>query len=109
MMQAFSACRRPLRVLLPTLGSAGDVHPVIAFGVALRVRMHRATILTNPLFQPLIEKQGLEFLPVRTIEDGYAAIADPDLWRSRKGFEVVTRRVMVPAIAKMYRLIAPPN
>jgi rhamnosyltransferase subunit B len=96
---------RPLHVLLPTLGSAGDVHPFIALALALKARMHRATIITNPLFQPLIEQQGLEFLPVGTLEDVYAAIADPLLWHRRRGFEVVARRVMAPAIATIYRLL----
>jgi UDP:flavonoid glycosyltransferase YjiC (YdhE family) len=36
-----------LHVLLPTMGSAGDVHPFIALGAALQARGHRATILTN--------------------------------------------------------------
>jgi UDP:flavonoid glycosyltransferase YjiC (YdhE family) len=97
--------RSPLHVLLPTLGSAGDVHPFIALGIALRARGHRATILTNPYFQPLIEMQGLEFLPVGTLEDVGSALADPDLWHPRRGFEVVARRVIVPSIAEIYRLI----
>jgi rhamnosyltransferase subunit B len=105
MMPNLSACRRPLHVLLPTLGSAGDVHPFIALGLALRARMHRVTVITNPLFQPLIEQQGLEFLPVGTAEDVYAAIADPHLWHRRRGFEVVARRVILPVIATIYRLI----
>jgi len=96
---------KPLHVLLPTLGSAGDVHPFIALGLALRARGHRATILTNPYFQPLIERLGLDFLPVGTLADVDAAIADPNLWHPRKGFEVVARRVMVPAIEQIYRLI----
>ncbi|HSY08082.1 MAG TPA: nucleotide disphospho-sugar-binding domain-containing protein [Steroidobacteraceae bacterium] len=100
-----AARQRPLRVLLPALGSAGDVHPVIALGLALRARSHRVTILTNPHFQPLIEQQGLRFLPVGTLADADAAIADPDLWHPRKGFGVVAQRVMVPAIAAIYRLI----
>jgi rhamnosyltransferase subunit B len=94
-----------LHVLLPTIGSAGDVHPFIGLGLALRARGHRATILTNPLFQPLIEQQGLGFLPVGTVKDAEEAMADPDLWHSRKGFEVVAQRVIVPAIAQIYRLI----
>ena len=96
---------KPLHVLLPTLGSAGDVHPFIALGLALRTRGHRATILTNPYFQPLIERLGLHFLPVGTLADVDGAIADPNLWHPRKGFEVVAQRVMVPAIEKIYRLI----
>jgi rhamnosyltransferase subunit B len=105
MLPTLPASLRPLRVLLPTLGSAGDVHPAVALGLALRARNHQVTIMTNPLFQPLIEKQGLGFLAVGTIEDAYAAIADRDLWHPRRGFGVVAQRVMVPAIAQMYRLI----
>ena len=92
-------------MLLPTLGSSGDVHPFIALGTELRARGHRATILTNPYFQDLIEAQGLEFLPVGRTEDVGSAIADPDLWHARRGFEVVARRVIVPSIAEIYRLI----
>jgi rhamnosyltransferase subunit B len=96
---------RPLNVLLPAIGSAGDVHPILALGIALKRRGHRATILTNPLFQELIEGQGVEFLPLGTIDDARATIADPDLWHPRKGFEVVARRAIVPSIAEVYRYI----
>ncbi len=96
---------RPLKLLLPTIGSAGDVHPVLALGIALQSRGHRATILTNPLFQELIEGQGVGFLPVGTIDDARATIADPDLWHPRKGFEVVAQRAILPAMAEVYRHI----
>jgi rhamnosyltransferase subunit B len=99
------AARRPLKVLLPTLGSAGDVHPFVALGLALRERGHRAILITNPLFQPLIEARGLEFLPLGTLEDVENAVADPDLWHARRGFEVVARRVLLPAIEATYRHI----
>jgi rhamnosyltransferase subunit B len=94
-----------LKILLPALGSAGDVHPVVALGLALRARGHRATVLTNPLFQELIETQGLGFLPVGTLEQAREAIADPDLWHPRKGFEVVARRAILPAMPEVYRHI----
>src|ERR1700761_4081212 len=93
-----------LHVLLPTMGSAGDVHPFIALGVALQARGHRATILTNPLFQPIVEAQGLGFLAVGTVQEANAAIGNPDLWHLRKGFRVIAQ-VLVPAIAQTYRLI----
>jgi len=93
-----------LQVLLPTMGSAGDVHPFIALGVALNARGHRATILTNPIFQALIEAQGVGFLPVGTAAEANAAIANPELWHLRKGFKVIAQ-VIVPAISAIYRLI----
>jgi rhamnosyltransferase subunit B len=95
----------PLNILLPTIGSAGDVHPVIALAVALQARGHRATVLTNPFFQELIEAQGLGFLPVGTVEGAQATIADPDLWHPRRGFGVIARRAMIPAVPETYRHI----
>jgi rhamnosyltransferase subunit B len=93
-----------LHVLLPTMGSAGDVHPFIALGAALKARGHRATILTNPIFQSLIEAQGIGFLAVGSAAQANAAIANPELWHLRKGFKVIAQ-VIVPAIADIYRLI----
>jgi len=92
-------------VLLPTLGSAGDVHPFIGLGRALVARGHRATLLTNPYFRPAIEAQGLGFLAVGSLTDVESALADPDLWHARRGFEVVARRVIVPSIERVYRHI----
>jgi rhamnosyltransferase subunit B len=86
------------------MGSAGDVHPFIALGAALMARGHRATILTNPIFQTLIEAQGIGFLAVGSAADANAAIANPELWHLRKGFKVIAQ-LIVPAIAEIYRLI----
>jgi rhamnosyltransferase subunit B len=96
---------RRLNVLLPTLGSAGDVHPFIALGRELRARGHRATIITNPFFQERIEAQGLGFLPVGSIADVESAIADPDLWHPKRGFEVVAKRVIIPSTSEIFRII----
>jgi len=86
------------------MGGAGDVHPFIALGAALKARGHRATILTNPIFQAVIERQGIGFLPVGSAEEANAAIANPELWHLRKGFKVIAQ-VVVPAIEQIYRLI----
>jgi rhamnosyltransferase subunit B len=92
-------------VLLPTLGSAGDVNPFIGLGLALKARGHRATLITNPYFQSSIEAHGLGFLPVGSLADVESALADPDLWHARKGFAVVARRVIVPSMEAVYRHI----
>jgi rhamnosyltransferase subunit B len=103
--KALNSNRSPsLHVLLPTMGSAGDVHPFIALGMELKARGHRATILTNPIFQELIEAQGLGFLAVGTAEEANAVIANPELWHLRKGFSVIAQ-IVVPAIAEVFSLI----
>jgi rhamnosyltransferase subunit B len=104
-MPMASPPRRRLNVLLPTLGSAGDVHPFIALGLALKARGHRATLLTNPYFQSSIEAQGLGFLAVGSLADVESALADPDLWHSRRGFQVIARRLILPSIETVYRHI----
>ena len=61
-------------------------------------------ILTNPIFQALIEAQGIGFLAVGSAAEANAAIANPELWHLRKGFKVIAQ-VIVPAIAEIHRLI----
>jgi rhamnosyltransferase subunit B len=78
---------------------------MIGLGLALQARGHRVTILTNAYFEELIEKCGLGFLPVGTVEDARAAIANPNLWHQRKGFEVVARRAILPSMQPVFRLI----
>lgn len=89
---------------MPTLGSVGDVNPVIGLGLALQARGHRAIVLTNPYFADLIERQGLGFLPVGTLQEAQAAFSYPHLWHPRKGAEQIMR-LMVAPIAQLYRLI----
>jgi rhamnosyltransferase subunit B len=90
--------------LLPTLGSAGDVNPVIGLGLALQSRGHRATVLTNPYFADLIKRQGLGFLPVGTLEDAQQAFSYAHLWHPRKGAEHIMR-IMIAPIRQIYHLI----
>src|SRR4029079_14583906 len=40
-----------------------------------------------------------------TLEEAQATIADPDLWHARKGFEVIARRAILPAMTQVYRHI----
>jgi rhamnosyltransferase subunit B len=93
-----------VNVLLPTLGSSGDVNPFVALGVALQARGHRATVITNPIFQAQIESQGLRFLAVGTATQAHGVIANPDLWHLRKGFGIISQ-VLVPALEQVFHLI----
>lgn len=93
-----------LHVLLPTLGSAGDVHPFIALGLALQSRGHRATLVTNPLFQPLVEGCGLGFEGVGSAERARAAISNPDIWHPRRGLPLVLQ-IMASAVPEIFSIL----
>lgn len=92
-------------ILLPTIGSAGDVHPVIGLGRGLQARGHRVTIITSAYFQPLIEQMGLGFLPLASAAEYQQAIDDPLLWHPTKAFGFVAQHFLLPATRRLYALL----
>jgi UDP:flavonoid glycosyltransferase YjiC (YdhE family) len=78
-----------LDFLLISIGSHGDVHPFVGLGSTLRSRGHRVTMITNPHFEPLVRKCGLDFLGVGKAEDYHKLASNPDLWRIKTCFETV--------------------
>jgi len=95
-----------LHVLLPTLGSAGDVHPAIALGIALKKRRHQATVITNEVFSEAVRAAGLDFIALGTAAEAQETIADPRLWHPTKGFQCIAERIIVPNISRLYDILA---
>lgn len=81
----------PLNLLLATVGSAGDIHPFLALGGALRARGHRVTLACPEPFGPLVRQAGLEPCVMGTAAQYEAVTHEPDLWHPRKGFGVIWR------------------
>jgi rhamnosyltransferase subunit B len=80
-----------MHVLISCFGSAGDVHPFIAVGAALRMRGHRVELLASPYFRERIEAIGLTFVPVGTLEDYFLAVNDAQIADPRRGFVALWR------------------
>lgn len=53
-----------MRVAILTVGSRGDVQPLVAFGAGLRDAGHAVTVCTHPPFADLVTSQGLAFAPL---------------------------------------------
>lgn len=87
-----------MHVLLIALGSHGDVHPFVGIGLALRARGHRVQVATNPYFASLIQRVGLEFLPIGEESDYLQMAANPAFWKRIGG-----PRAIMPWIAKVIR------
>lgn len=83
-----------MNVLLVPVGSAGDVHPFVGVGKALRERGHAVTVLTNGHFARLIEGEGLRFAALGTEEEYQRTIDDVDLWHPTRSFRVVARSIL---------------
>ena len=81
--------RPAVRVLVASIGSAGDVHPFLAVALALRDRGHAVSFATNAYFAPLLERVGLPLLPVGTVEQFDSATSHPGLWSQFRGIAVL--------------------
>jgi rhamnosyltransferase subunit B len=95
-----------MKVLLPTLGSAGDVHPFLAIGQAMQARGHDVEILTNPVFEGMVQRAGLQFYPIGTPQHYAEAIGSPKLWHPIDGLGVLWRRMARQAVEPVYRRIS---
>ena len=55
---------RPLRVVLASVGSRGDVQPMLALAQTLRARGHAVLITAPPNFAAWTHDLGFEFAPL---------------------------------------------
>jgi UDP:flavonoid glycosyltransferase YjiC (YdhE family) len=57
------------RILLATLGSLGDLNPVLAMAKALEEAGHRVRVAANPMHADTACRQGMEFVPLGLLAD----------------------------------------
>ena len=75
--------------MLP-VGSAGDVHPFVGIGIALKARGHEVSIITNPHFSPVVTRAGLRLVPFGTVDQFDRLTKQPDLWHRDRGMRVIS-------------------
>lgn len=75
----------PLNIILLSIGSHGDVHPMVGIGQRLQQRGHSVTLIANGHFESLARSAGLSFDPIGTHEEFLEIARDKDLWHPRKG------------------------
>ncbi len=85
------------RILLNTIGSAGDVHPFVAIALALHQRGHEVVILTNPYFKDRILAAGIGFWPLGDADTYRRLIKDPRLIAGSRSPTFVIDELIKPA------------
>jgi rhamnosyltransferase subunit B len=95
-----------MKFVLASVGSAGDVHPYLAIGHALRARGHEVAFFCNAEHQAAIEAAGLEFLPAGDGVRYSEATSNPDLWHPVKGMGVLWRNLLAPSMEPLYKVLA---
>ena len=56
--------RETMRILIPTIGSRGDVQPFIALAQGLIRAGHYVILASHPLMHSLVETHGVTFTPI---------------------------------------------
>lgn len=84
-----------MRILLTSLGSAGDIHPFVAIGRELALRAHTVTLLVNPHFEPTVRATGLGFIPLGDEFDFKEKMNVPNAAHPRKGSMTVLRELLI--------------
>lgn len=77
-----------------TLGSAGDLHPLLPVALELSRRGHRVQFAANPWFRAAVEREGLAFRPVGVPLGPEEYAAHPEILDPRQGGLVGVRHLM---------------
>jgi len=94
-----------MRFLFATLGSYGDVFPLLTMGKDLQERGHSVTIVANPLFHAIVNEAGLSFLPLGVENDYFDEIQNPDIWHPTRGFRLVVEYGILRMLKPLYEII----
>src|SRR5579864_8777461 len=104
-----------MRVLLSTIGSRGDVQPLVALAVQLKALAHDVRICAPPDFRDLVEGFGIPFAPlgreVRSTARPDTPQAPPSAEQIRQMIEgtVATQFETIPAAAQNCDVIVAAN
>src|SRR5689334_9961279 len=94
-----------MHYVLATIGSLGDLHPLLALGLELSCRRHRIVIATSETHRGAVEATGLEFAPMRPhfeIEPERVRWLFDPTW----GPQRLLRDLIFPQIEPMYEDLA---
>jgi len=95
-----------MRVLLATIGSLGDLHPVLGLGIELRGRGHSVTIATSESHRRSVEAASLPFAAIRPNQN-----LDPrrmrKLFDQRRGPKRLIRDFGMPIVRETYGDLLP--
>ncbi len=91
-----------MHILFASLGSLGDLHPVMGMAVELKRRGHRVRIASTPFYREKVEGLGLEFSPVRPAWDPTDTSLIAQCQDMRRGTEILLRRLVLPHLRDTY-------
>ena len=90
------------RILFASIGSLGDLHPMMGMAVQLKRRGHRVRIASTPFYRERVEALGLEFRPLRPDWNPQDAELIAQCQDMRRGTEVLLCKLVLPHLRNSY-------
>lgn len=73
-----------MHAILTSIGTDGDILPMIGLGVALKARGHRVTMVVAENYADLVAAHWLEFRQLVSAAQMHALLSNPDFWHPVK-------------------------
>jgi rhamnosyltransferase subunit B len=89
--------------VLATLGSLGDLHPMIALALGLKSRGHQVALATTDFYRTKVESAGLTFRNLRPSVSPDDAQIIRQVMDLKKGPEYLIRTLLMPYLRDMYQ------
>lgn len=90
-----------MRIVFASLGSLGDLHPLLALAAAARTRGHTAVIAASAPYRQYVETLGFLFCRIRPDLEPQPASVE-HLSHARRGPERLLREEIFPAVRETY-------
>src|SRR5258708_25020001 len=94
-----------MRVLLVSIGTAGDLLPFIALGKALRGRGHDVTVLGNGYFRDVAHQASLGFVEVCSADEHVRRTRQRRGWNLQRSFREGGRNLLED-MPRVYEAVA---
>ena len=91
-----------MKIMLVTVGTAGDVFPMIGIGRALQIRGHHVELASTADYAATVRRSGLPFRELHSIP-GIRNVAD--FYHPTRSMHVVAERLWIPAVKAVYELL----
>lgn len=94
-----------MQYILTTIGSYGDLFPILGLAVELQQRGHEVHLLAAETYRELIEQKHIQFHPIISADSQQRVSSDPRFWTNVKGLKLFMDHLVLPSMAKTYDTI----
>jgi rhamnosyltransferase subunit B len=90
------------RILITSFGSYGDVFPYLGLALGLLQRGHHPVLAMPAFYRETVEREGLEFWPVRPNVDPADRATIARIMDAERGTEFILKELLLPVLRESY-------